>query len=521
MWDDCFRIPVILGGDGFYGLRNADRVRLGGLKVLRNATLEDHTLRTTGGATSLGVTLGATVKGLRAIDYWPDDVTQRTVVVGDDGKIWKDNGSGASWSTLLTGLTVSGAIPAFTRGGSEVLGRSRQLFYADAKNQERVLVGDAASMSALSGPVAEWTGTYRPRQFVIHQGYNWGFGNMNTPHLVFRSLDTNHQDFTTTRFAIPIYSGEGEYLAAGASFKGNLILWKYPDGVYVYDTSDADTTKWFTRKIGTGGIAGPNCFCALENDILWVDPFGGWHLISAAQEFGNVRSEDISARKLGRYLPNTINKDQLPFGDLIYYSDKQQVRFACSALGRVPKELQIVMDVADAAGAGERWDVDDRDRNEALFLRKKSGILIPAMIDEAGLLWELDRPDRNKDGAGYTFEWWTHDTDFRQVVPSLTGKIINACFLQVLYDPRTATGVHTFETWGDGTKRTTLNPTLSGSGAVLPVTLPFVLGADSIRVTLPQRLRGQANRWSFRGYGTQAGVDTSIAGLIFGCHAGE
>lgn len=518
MFDDVLRLPIVMGSDGLWGIRNADRVRLGGLKVMRNATLEDNTVRTAGGASKLGSSFGA--RGLRAIDYWPDPSTQRTVVMGDDGKIWKDNGSGGGWATVHTGLTVSGAVPCFTRAGSEELGRSRQLFYADGLNQERVLVGDAAAVAALSAPPPEWTGSNRPRAFVNHANYNWGFGNLNTPHLLFRSLSTNHQDFTTTRYAVPIFSGDGDYLSGGISFKGNLILWKHPAGVWAFDTTDPTPANWFPRKIGSAGMAGPNCFCIMENDILYVDPFGGLHMISAVQEFGNVKSSDLSVRKLGQFIPEHINRAQLAMADLVYYGDKRKAVLACAATGQTSKTLRLSMEVANFAEVGERWEFEDRDINDALFTREKDDVLILAMVDNAGQVWNLDQPARNKDGAGYTFEWWTHDTDFRQIAPQLQGRIINLWFLQVIYDPRIQVA-HDIGVYIDGVLTQTVSPTLTGRGAVLPLVLPFVLGGESISVTPPQRLKGHGYRVSFRGLSTAANADISIAGLIVGVSSGE
>lgn len=531
MFDDCERIALVLGREGLWGLRQSDRVPLGGLKVLRNCTLEDYTLRVIGGAVKVGTPYAAT-SALRAIDYWVDTLTQRTIVVDAAGNVWKDDGSGGAW-TLIAGPfgNLTSMIPALTLGGSETLGTGRHCFYADGINPTRVLRGDAATMVALNHPSADWTGTHQPRQFVIHQGYSWAFGNDNLPHGLYRSLATDHEDFTTSPFVVPISSGVGEYLSAGISFKGNLILWKYPDGVWVYDTSNADPTQWFERKIGVGGIAGPHCMTILEDDILWVDPFGGLHLISAVREFGNVRSEDVSARKLGRFLPNTINRQQLKYADVVYYGDKRVAYMACAPLGTTTKTLRVSLDVAAAQDlrlspevpvatpVGERWGIEDRDLNAALFMRKVNGVLIPAMVDDVGQLWNLDQPDRLKNGASYGFEWWTHDTDFRQVNPALAGKILNAQFLQVIYDPRQVV-THAIDVFADGVKTNTINAVLSGRGAVLPVVLPFTLGADSIAVTAPYRVRGHARRWSFRGFSDAAG-DTSIAGLIFGLNVGE
>lgn len=483
--------------------------------MLRNATLEDDTWRTVGGASRLGSVITGTPDILAAIDYFPTSATQRTVVMTDDGRLQKDDGSGGGWTELLSGLTVSGARPSFTIGGAEEQGRDRKLFYADGANQERVLAADGSAFAALATPPTDWAGANRPRKFVNHDGYLWAFGNANAPHLVYRSLRTNHEDFRSTIFAVPVFSGEGEYLVNGLSYKGGLLLWKYPEGVYFYNTLSADSAEWFVTKVGQGGSAGPNTAVLIEDDVLWVDPFGGWHLISATQATGSVRAEDLTYRKLGRYLPDNISRTRLPLAHLVYYSDKLQALLACSASGSSVNDRIVAMDVARRQSIGERWVWHDRDVAQALFLRKVSDVLIPAIGDDAGQVWELDRSARNRDGAGYTFEWWTADSDFSQFVDGWAGKLKNLHYLQLIYDPRSVTQ-HTVEVLHDGVQRQTVTFDLTSSGITLPAELPATFGAEGLQATRIRRLRGQARRLSLRGSTSAADADASIAGAIIG-----
>lgn len=505
----------MLGKDGLYGLKNTDRVPLGGLIQLRNATLEDGTLRTAGGAEKFGSALSGAPKILAGIDHFPTTPQQRAVVMANDGTLQKDDGAGGGWATLLSGLTVAGAVPFFTAGGGEILNNDRLLFYADGVNQERVMVGDGATFAALSAPPADWTGTNRARAFVIHEGYNWGFGNKNAPHLLYRSLNTNHRNFTSTVFAVPIFSGEGEYLVGGLSYKGGLLLWKFPEGVYWYDTRSADVNEWRAFKVGAGGMPGPGCCVLIEDDVIWIDPYGGVHMISATTATGSVRAQDLAYRKLGRFIPDNISRTRLDTANLIYYSDKQQLWLACATVGSTSKDRRLILDLNAKGEVGERWSFDDRDVNEALFLRKDTGVLRPMMGDDVGQLWKLDTVTRSKDSAGYTFEWWLADTDFAQLVPGWAGKLKNLHYLQVLHVPQSAVD-HSIQVWRDGQLRQTLSVALSGGSVTLPVILPFTLGAESMQATRPRRLRGQARRLAFRGVSTVAGADVSLSGLIVG-----
>ena len=94
---------------------------------LRNATLEDHSVRTGGGAAVVGSAFDAARTGRYAIDYWPTTSVQRTVVVDDNGAIWKDDGSGGGWATLVTGLTTAGTVPFLYEIGLETAGHGAHL----------------------------------------------------------------------------------------------------------------------------------------------------------------------------------------------------------------------------------------------------------------------------------------------------------------------------------------------------------------------------------------------------------
>ena len=84
-WDGAVVIEIIGGREGKYGIRNSNLVPIGGLLRLRNATLEDGTWRTGGGASQLGDAVDAALTLQRAIDYFPSIGTQRTLVYASDG----------------------------------------------------------------------------------------------------------------------------------------------------------------------------------------------------------------------------------------------------------------------------------------------------------------------------------------------------------------------------------------------------------------------------------------------------
>ena len=466
-------------------------------------------------------------QGNAALDYFPSNAVQRTIAAFADGTIRKDDGSGASWVTLVSGLTTSGAVPMFVNCGEEAAGNNRKVAYCDGVNSVRILAADGAAMTVLATPPADWSGTNQPRTLVLDRhGYLWGGGNANGPHQMHRSLATNHENFTGTVFNMLLGPDlEEQYIAASIAYKTGVLVWKYPVGVYFIDTSDATPANWRAVKVGRAGASGPGNIVVAEDDVIWPAPDGSWHALSATAATGSVKASDFASRKLGAFSRDQINLNQLSTAQLIYYSHKQELMLACHASGQSAKNRRLHLDINARPGSttqpqaapvvGERWHWGDRDRNEALFLRQKSGIQIPAMLDASGQLWELDRPNRNADSAGYTFEWFIADSDFAQLVKGWQGRKKNGRFLQIEH-ASTGSATHTVEVFRDGDLKQTITFALAGGSAALPLALSATLGADTMQVTARRKLKGQAHRWALRGYSTVANEDVSIAKLLIG-----
>ena len=522
-YDGVTVVEVVAGREGLWGSRNRNLIPLGGLIELRNATLEDYTWRTGGGASVLGSAFDAARTGKVAFNFWPDADTERNVVVDDSGRIWKDNGSGAGWVTLQTGLSTTAWRPFLVPGGAEVTGSNRKLFYADGVNNPLYLDGDAAAMTAFASPAADWTPgnvNRQPSWFVPHQGYMWAGGNKNAPNRAYRSTLADNTSFGASPYSLPVFPGLRQRLVGGLSYKGVLLLWAYPSGLYAVDTSDPSDANWRIIQVGSPGAAGPMNMAAIEDDIMWVSPDGSWHLVSATTATGSVRAEDLTARKLGSFAREQMNLDQMFDAQMVYYSNKQEIMLACAAQGQTAKTRRLHLDLNKRAEVGERWLWWDRDANEALFLRKVTETMTPAFCDTAGQLWLLDRTARIKAGAGYQFSWFLKPSDFSEVIPGWQGREKNLRFIQLEYDARVA-ATHTVEIYADGDLIQTIVFTLTGSGAVLPVTLPFTLGTETLLVTTRRRLMGQGVRIAVRGYSSGANEDVSISRVLIGMELGE
>ena len=516
-WHGVDVIELLLGREGLWARRNLNMIPITSFKTLRNATLVDDTVRTAPGSDKVGSAAVAST-GLAAIDYFPTLGTQRTVISFADGTIRKDDGTGGSWSTVKSGLTTSGQVAMFALGGAELVGRSKKLFHADRINAVQVLAADGSATADLSRPPADWASSNQPGWLAQHGRWMWGGGNANDPKRVYRSLGDDHEDFLSQSFSLHL-AGDYERLVGGCDYKGGLLVWGYPEGVWFIrsTTPDAPATAWTIDKVGRAGMAGPLNWAFVEDDILWVAPDGSWHLISATNATGSARAQDIAYRKLGSYMAEQINLGQLATAQMVYDAANQSASIACHGQGQTAKNRRIEMDVRlrHDAEVGERWLYHDRHRNEAFFLRKVSEVLTPHFVDNAGQIWRMNRSTRTDDGAGYVLEWLLSDQDLGRLNPAWKGQYLNGRFIQLEYDPRSL-ATHTVDVYRDGSKKQSVIFDLSGGPTTLPVTLPVTLSDSILTLTRPKPLHGQARRWAFGGSSSVAGADVSLSRILIG-----
>jgi hypothetical protein len=365
----------------------------------------------------------------------------------------------------------------------------------------------------LSRPPDDWAGANQPAWLALHPPYLWGGGNANFRHAIYRSLPKDHEDFLTQRFIL--WAGEGIRTTAGLSYKGGLLVWGDPEGVWWIDTRNPNDQTWRVVKVGTAGASGPLCVHPAEDDVLWVDPQGGWNLISMTDPQGTPRASDVALPRLGPWFRDNINRAELLNAHLIWDGDRQKAELACAVSGQTQKNRRVVLDLSRRRDLGERWSYWDADRNEALFLRRVSGSLLPAIGDASGRIWNLEQSARNRNGSAYAFEWFLRDTDFGELLSGWRGRVKNLRFFRLLYDTRSL-GSHTVEVWHDGERRQTVAFDLEAGPPTLPVTLPVTLSTGNMLMTRPRRLTGQATRLALRGISTVTDFDLSVAGLLLG-----
>lgn len=505
-------IEVPMDG-GLTGTRNQALIKPNQLLQALNVSYDTGAIAKEGGAAKYNAAvIFGTPTVIGGWDWWPSDGVQRMIVMLSDGTLKKDSGTGTFPVTLASGLVVSGTVPTFVEGGKELAAQARKLFMFSGKNAVQVLAGDGATTAALATPPADWSGSNQPTCGAIHEYRLWGAGNLNDPHRVYYSDTASHEAFTGgVSGSISVYPGEGERIVALMTFKGLLLVWKYPKGLYYIDTTDPLVTNWKTRRVtlGTGGVS-PLGQTIIDNDVMYLDAQGNFQLLSATLEFGNMAVNNLSQRyQINTFLRDNINISQLARTRAVYYGHKREAHFLLTDGGGGINNRRLVVDFN---AADPHFRFSDRDMNESIWMRQDSdAIQHPVIGDNAGFVWKLDQATRSKDGAGYNAQIQTAQIDFSHVDPNLGIRRKNGQFLELVSEPKGDFLLYVDILW-DGLITETVTFNMGSAGAALD---EFVLDvdtlADSSLGNKKRRITGGGRRFSLIARNAGANEDFALS----------
>lgn len=515
-------LEIPIGGSGFTGTKNMSSVKPDALIIALNICYENGVISKEGGSAKYNSTpISGQPKILSGVDWFPAAGNQRMVVYTSNGDLLKDSGTGAFSVTLKSGLSTT-AFPVFVEGGLEAAGRSRKLFCFNGVDAPQVLAGDGITTANLATPTADWSGANQPSWAVLHKGRMWAGGNSNDPHRVYYSLLSDHEAFTGgDTGSMSVYPGEGEKIVGAISYKGLLLVFKSPLGVYVINTTDTSSLDWGVARITPYvGMSGPGGLVVLEDDVLFVDSSGQFQTLSAVVEFGNVGGRNLSkVVRFQDYMKENFNLQYLNRVRSVYYAHRQEAHFAIAGIGSSINNSRIVWDFSTDL---PRVRYSDKDTCESLWLRKDSiGIVRPVVGDATGTVWNLDRATKDKAGAGYSSQFQTPHLDFGYLDPALSTKFKNAQFLAVQFEPLGQWDVYC-DVFIDGNYTQTIVFTQGTAGSVLG---SFVLGTDRLGgqlvVNKRKRCYGSGRRFSFLFRQSGAGQDFSISKAYLYCTIAE
>ncbi len=511
-----FVVTLPIGKDGFTGTRNLAETLPSQLIQAMNVEYSDGPMRKEGGSVKYNSSaISGTPTILGGWDWQPVSGTQRMIIYTDDGKLLKDTGGGDFTVTLKTGLTTT-SFPMFVEGGKEGAASDRKLFCFNGTEVVQVLAADGATTSDLATPPIDWTGGNQPAFGLNHEGRIWGGGNSNDPHRLYYSIITDHEDFTGTGSGtIPIYPGEGEKLVGGISFKGFVIVWKFPRGVYVIDTTDPAVANWKVKRLSTGtsGVS-PLGMVIGDDDIIFLDSEGQFQFLSSVQEFGDVTSRNISKiADLNVWMRDNINFSRLDKCQAVWYPKKREARFALTTSGSTVNDIQVIIDFNRPDLP--RFRFSDQNTCESLWLRLETdNTFRPICGADAGFVWKIDDDTRSKDGVGFEGKFQTPHDDFSWKDEMLASKRKIGQFLELVVEPKGNWDTDVEVYWDDALEDT-YSFNMGSTGATLG---SFVLDTDVLAgasvLNTKRRITGSGKRFSLIGKNSGIGQDFSISKFL-------
>lgn len=420
---DNKEIVINPGIKGLTGTRAPVRYGPDYLSKAENVVYENEVIVKEGGSSKYSSTTQEyEISG--AFDWWPTPSIQRLIIALRDGPVLMDTGDGSFSNTVKNYFVIGEDVPIFVPGGSD----TRKLFLICPTRLIQVISGTDLVASDISTPPADWATSNFPNCGCIHENRLW----VASGHRIYYSTVADHEDFQGDGSgSIPIYNNVGNEIMALISFKGALIVYKRPRGIFLVDTSNSDITKWRVNIISEAiGTAGPRCVTPIENDVLHIDVNGYIYLVSAVDQFGNLGVRDLTRiDEVYEILRTEVDLDRLRYSQVIFYANKGHVHISVASPGRGYNDKRLIIDLRFKDIA--RFSISTKNVCSCLFLRQVNYIERPFCGDIEGYIWNLDIRELNKQGSPYTGVFTTLETDFSYIDAKFGGIWKNLKFIEI------------------------------------------------------------------------------------------
>lgn len=516
-----FVAPLPVGQLGFTGTQNPSQAQPGHFTFVDGAELDGGIIRKEGGAIKLNaVAIGAPSVVVSGITWSPTPGTNQIVVFLSNGNVRADNGSGAFSTSMVSGLNnTRDPPPWFLAVGGESVGAGRRLLLFSALNQVHVAASPFTTMAPIGAPAADWSASF-PTFGVLHANRVWAGGNASDPHRIYYSNPADHDDFTGAGSGtLAVFPGEGEKLVGGISTRGALIVWKYPAGIYIVDTSGSTPADWVVRPLTRAvGTLNQHTIIQVENDVLYMDRVGNVHSLSATNEFGDINSSNIGDfSDIPPFMRTNINLGSLQRAQGLWYQSKRQAWFSLPQLGSTEPNFRLVLGFSDPTPQGApapRFFMSRRDTCPSIWLHPDAvGVPKPIFGDDVGFVWLADRDDRNKGGIGYPVTFETAATDLSFMDQQLATRSKSGQFLELVFEPRGEWDL-TVEVHWDDVLTSIVQFDMGSGGASLG---SFILDTDQLAASAVRsarkRIAGSGRRVKLIGENAGVNQDISLAGF--------
>ena len=390
----------------------------------------------------------------------------------------------------------------------------------------------SSSIHNLSRPPADWREGNQPIGGFILEGRMAGFGNQNQQHGLYYSTRDDHEDFLSSGSGfLPVFTGKGEGIKAGVYWRSQGWLLKAPRGIYRVDTSNIDPAQWQVHEHSDSvGCVGPMALTLIQgaddtqffDDVIFVSPDGAWHRMSktGAYQSGDVNASSISEATYGEFIRTNVDKSRLPFCQLIYFDEIEEVWGAFTQLYGSINKLRIKASLKRLPEFGIRFHHSNFPECEGLGLMiNPDSSRTPIAGGGLGVVKRCYQ--RTYADAGYQYQstWETWDDNFQDLGENYKVSKKNYHFLVVegisLGDWPMFVEVYIDEVL----QPTLLSISMKGKGSqfILDQSQLDVQGLGTTKpIFVVARLRGRGHRIRYRGYISTDGPVPTLDEIGFG-----
>jgi len=372
-------------------------------------------------------------------DWWPDENTQRAIVVTKDGRVWRFTDQYHYTEVLPendapANLRVSSQV-VMVGAGQEEAGNPRKLFIFTGNDPVQVISGDGTTRHNMTHPAADWSGSFYPSFGIPFQNRLYCFGNRNQPHFLYGSSPTDHEDFVTLGSAVfaNVFPGDSERLISAANYKGQLVLFKYPFGFYLLNVDDPSAP--FPQKMGSSFGAGSGLGSIQVLDDLWIgNSTGSITSLNATNSLGGMQQSDVvKSMKCYKYLQEHVAPIKNFSQQAIWYEAKKLALFSFHSPSSAKPDRIFTIDLQSSR---PRPTMNTKDQPNCLGLMKDTvRIDRPFYGAEDGYIYAMDQKNRNVADNAYEMSFQTPFLDFSFVDRRLADVNKNFDFLEVKFEP--------------------------------------------------------------------------------------
>lgn len=378
-------------------------------------------------------------------------------------------------------------------------------------------VNNATSkIHTLSRPPADWREGNQPIGGFILEGRMAGFGNNNQQHGLYYSTREDHEDFLSSGSGfLPVFTGKGDGIKAGVYWRSQGWLLKSPRGIYRVDTSNIDPVQWQIHEHSDSvGCVGPMAITLIQgaddsqfyDDVIFISPDGSWHRMSktGAYQVGDINASSISETTYGEFIRTNVDKARLPFCQLIYFDEIEEVWGGFTQLGATINKLRIKASLKRLPEFGIRFHHSNFPECEGLgLIINNDGSRTPITGGALGVVKRAYQKGYSDAGVQYQSVWETWDDNFQDLGEQYKVSMKNYHFL-VLEGLSVGDWSMYVEVYIDGVLQPTLlTISMKGKGSQF-ILDQSRLDQQALGATKPlfvvTRLRGRGHRIRYRGY---------------------